>query len=276
MQPAPIQAHFLGDLGTMGADFIQYHFATLMQVPEEHLPYYSENIVYLPETIVAIKQHVVPDIMPTRKEYGLPEDKIVFCCFNNHYRIDEQTFTAWMNILKAVPNSVLWLSSNNKPNIIHLHNHAKAHIVDPNRLIFKAKSFLNHDWHLRLADIYLDTFVISGCTTNLLSLWVGLPVISLLDKDPHGRIGASINNSLNIKELIVHSPAEYCNTAIELALNKDKREAIRQKILLNKATSPLFDQRRLIKHLECAYELMYADHKSGNKKKTINVPTINS
>ena len=41
--------------------------------------------------------------------YGLPEDKFIFANFNQLYKLDPVTFTVWMNILKKVPNSVLWL-----------------------------------------------------------------------------------------------------------------------------------------------------------------------
>jgi protein O-GlcNAc transferase len=46
---------------------------------------------------------------PKRKDYGLPEDKFIFANFNQLYKIDPHTFSIWMNILKRVPNSVLWL-----------------------------------------------------------------------------------------------------------------------------------------------------------------------
>jgi protein O-GlcNAc transferase len=41
--------------------------------------------------------------------YGLPEDKFIFANFNQLYKLDPVTYTIWMNILKKVPNSVLWL-----------------------------------------------------------------------------------------------------------------------------------------------------------------------
>lgn len=47
--------------------------------------------------------------MSARQQYGLPDDAIVYCNFNQLYKIDPPTLEMWVNILKAVPNSVLWL-----------------------------------------------------------------------------------------------------------------------------------------------------------------------
>ncbi len=47
--------------------------------------------------------------MPTRQKYGIPQDKFVFCNFNQLYKLDPQIFDTWARILKRVPNSVLWL-----------------------------------------------------------------------------------------------------------------------------------------------------------------------
>lgn len=48
-------------------------------------------------------------VITTRRQYNLPDDAIVYCNFNQLYKIDPQTLQTWMNILKNVPNSVLWL-----------------------------------------------------------------------------------------------------------------------------------------------------------------------
>lgn len=48
-------------------------------------------------------------VVTTRGQYGLPDDAIVYCNFNQLYKIDPPTLQSWVNILKAVPNSILWL-----------------------------------------------------------------------------------------------------------------------------------------------------------------------
>ncbi len=53
----------------------------------------------------------VPDqiLVTSRQQYGLPENAIVYCNFNQLYKIDPPTLRMWVNILNSVPNGVLWL-----------------------------------------------------------------------------------------------------------------------------------------------------------------------
>ena len=59
-------------------------------------------------------------LITSRQQYGLPEDAIVYCNFNQLYKIDPPTLKMWVNILNAVPNSVLWLLR--FPQVIQLYN----------------------------------------------------------------------------------------------------------------------------------------------------------
>jgi hypothetical protein len=44
-----------------------------------------------------------------RADYSLPEDKFLFACFNQLYKMDSDVFSAWCRILKRVPDSAIWL-----------------------------------------------------------------------------------------------------------------------------------------------------------------------
>ena len=48
-------------------------------------------------------------MVTTRQQYGLPDDAIVYCNFNQLYKIDPATLRMWVNILNRVQNAVLWL-----------------------------------------------------------------------------------------------------------------------------------------------------------------------
>ena len=49
-----------------------------------------------------------------KSQLGLPEDKFIFCSFNNPYKIQPNIFATWMEILNENNNSVLWLLENEK------------------------------------------------------------------------------------------------------------------------------------------------------------------
>lgn len=48
-------------------------------------------------------------VITTRQQYGLPDAAIVYCNFNQLYKIDPLTMESWVTILKNVPHAVLWL-----------------------------------------------------------------------------------------------------------------------------------------------------------------------
>ncbi len=76
-------------------------------------------------------------------------------------------FATWMDILKAVPDSVLWLLVNNPRAAENLRREAGRPVVDPDRLIFA--DMMPKPMHLKrmaLADLVLDTRIYNGHTTT--------------------------------------------------------------------------------------------------------------
>ena len=107
---APVQVNFLGYPGTMGADWMDYIIADRTIIPEENFPFFSEKVVWLPDTYQANdNKRQISERKPTRAECGLPESAFVFCCFNNTYKITPEIFDVWMRLLAAKASSVLWL-----------------------------------------------------------------------------------------------------------------------------------------------------------------------
>ena len=75
-------------------------------------------------------------ILSSRSQYGLPDNAVIYCNFNQLYKIDPATLTMWVNILKAVPNSVLWLlrfPAVGEPNVLQF---ATDLGLDSDRIIF--------------------------------------------------------------------------------------------------------------------------------------------
>ncbi|XP_074589523.1 uncharacterized protein LOC141845357 [Curcuma longa] len=115
MQPAPIQVSYMGFPGTTGASYIDYLVTDEFVSPTRLSHIYSEKLVHLPHCYFVndYKQKnrdiLVPISRHKRADYGLPEDKFVFACFNQLYKMDPDIFNTWCNILNRVPNSALWL-----------------------------------------------------------------------------------------------------------------------------------------------------------------------
>lgn len=278
LQPAPIQAAYLGFAGTLGADFIPYIIADPIVLPESEVPHFSEQPIYLPECYqVNDRWQPIAETGARRADYDLPEDAFVFCCFNANYKIEPVIFDVWMRILQRVPESMLWLFEGSEYVSENLRREAQARGVAPERLVFAARVL--KDGHLerhRLADLCLDTLIYGAHTTASDALWAGVPVLTCCGEAFASRVGASLLTAIGLPEMIVNSLAEYEDLAVELATRPQRLTEIRQKLASNRLTYRLFDTERFVRHLETAFEMMWAIHAAGEAPRPIYVPKLPS
>ncbi len=273
LRPAPIQVSYLGFPGTTGADFFDYIITDRIVTPEDHAPHYSENFVYLPHCYqVNDHSQSISDKDWKKADFGLPEGSFVFCSFNRPYKIDPVMFDIWMNILRQVPKSVLWLQGGNETAEKNLRWEAEARGVKSERLVFAER--LPKDEHLarmRLADLALDTWIVNGHTTTSDSLWIGVPVITIKGSHFASRVSSSILTAIGLSELITHSLEEYEALAVHLARNPGELQGIRQRLAKNRLTKPLFDTPRFARNLEKAYKEMWKIFLAGERPCQIEV-----
>jgi protein O-GlcNAc transferase len=274
-RPAPIQVNYLGYAGTMGAPYIDYILADRIVIPEEKRTSYSEKVVYLPNSYMANDSlRKISGQAPRRSECGLPESGFVFCSFNNSYKFTPEIFGAWMRLLKEVEGSVLWLSETNETATRNLRHQAQSLGIDPSRLVFAPRLLLNEDHlaRLELADLFLDTLPFNAHTTAADALWAGLPVLTRLGETFAGRVAGSLLNAVGLPELVTATAEIYQQTAIELAKEPAKLEAIKQKLRHNRLSTPLFNTERFTGHVEAAYTAMVGRHYAGLAPDHILVP----
>ena len=249
---APLQVNFLGYPSTMGSTFIDYLIADRIVIPENQKLNYSENIAYLPNCYqpnMAVKN--ISKTKITRNEEGLPVDSLVFCNFNSNYKITPEIFEVWMNILKNVSNSVLWLLETNNESSKNIIKEAKKNNINEKRIIF-AKHLPNKD-HLKrieLADIFLDTFPYSAHTTASDFVRVGIPLITLKGESFASRVAASILNQVNLNELVTKNKNEYQKLAISIGTDNEKLKNLKEKLKESISDSNLFNSVLYTKHLE--------------------------
>ena len=183
LRPAPVQVQYLGFPGTSGAAHIDYAIVDRIVVPPEHRAHWSERLIFMPHTyFVADRDQPIAATGIRREAFGLPDQGIVFCSFNQTYKIEPVVFGAWMRILEAIPNSVLWLSHANETVSANLRSEALARGINAERLIFARRAYekAEHLERIRLADIALDTLFYNGHTTTSDALWAGVPVVAAL------------------------------------------------------------------------------------------------
>ena len=251
---APIQVSYIGYLGTMGSEYIDYLVADKTIIPPDSVQYYTEKIAYLPCYQANDSRRKIADKVFTRKELDLPEDHFVFTCFNSNYKILPETFDSWMHILKSTKQSVLFLYAENEFAKSNLIKEAEVRGVGGERLIFG--KHLDPDQYLaryQACDLFLDTAPYNAGTTASDALWAGLPVLTLIGKSFPSRVAASLLHNIELPELITTTKLAYEALAIELTTNSQKLTSIKKKLAENRQKTQLFNSSLFSAHIEAAY-----------------------
>jgi predicted O-linked N-acetylglucosamine transferase (SPINDLY family) len=268
MKAAPIQVNYLGYSSTMGSDYMDYIIADYTLIPKDTKKYYTEKIVYLPDSfMVNDTKNKISKIKFTREDAGLPSKGFIFSCFNNHYKITPSVFASWMKILSMVEGSILWLSDGNETSINNLKKEAKKHGINSDRLFFAPRLELREDHlnRIKLADLFLDTHPYNAHATTSDAIQVGLPVLTCVGKSFASRVAASLINSVDLPELLTKTHEQYEKIAIDLATKPSKLKAIKEKLEINLTTSPLYDTPLYVKQIETAFMTMYERYQEDKK-----------
>ncbi len=280
LRPAPIQVYWLGQGGGLGLSFIDYVIADTVVVPPSEESEYREKVVRMPDLYHCTDTPPIPDVRQSRAEFGLDDSAFVFCAFNNSNKIDNEVFDVWMNILRRVPNSQIWLSNTGSDGALerNLRTEAQLRSVDPDRLVFasrladKSLHFARH----RLADLFLDTFVYTAATTAIDALWAGLPILTRPGETFFSRICATFLSNVGLGDMICASTREYEDRAVYFANNTALLAEVRERLARNLRTEPLFNLPRFVRNLETAYLAMWQRHVSGEVPVSLDVAKFTS
>ncbi|KAH8024981.1 hypothetical protein HPB51_002395 [Rhipicephalus microplus] len=204
-------------------------------------------------------------LVTCRQQYGLPEDAVVYCNFNQLYKLDPATLRMWVNILQRVPNSVLWLLRFPAVGEANVQAWAQAEgLTQPGRIIFS--NVAAKEEHVRrgqLADVCLDTPLCNGHTTGMDVLWAGTPVVTWPGETLASRVAASQLHCLGVPELVARSRREYQDIAVRLGTDRDYLKAIRAKVWAARMESPLFNVRTYTSNLENLFLKMWANYEEN-------------
>lgn len=273
LRPAPIQVRWLGLAGTTGAEFFDYLITDRIITPLEEGPFYSEYFVFMPDTYQVNSGLLnTSDVCFERQDANLPENGFIYCCFCSSYKIDPIIFNLWMDILKHVSGSVLWLMKSNDAVVANLKSEAEKKGVDPLRLVFAEKMPKeDHLERLKMANIALDTIIVNGAATTSDALWAEVPVLTIKGTHFASRMTASILKAIGLEDLAVYTKDQYRQLAIDIGNHPSLFNTIKKRLHLNRFEEPLFDTKRFVKKLEIAYLEMWESYRIGENPHIINV-----
>ena len=264
---APIQINFLGYPGTIGADYFDYIIADHILIPTDQKKFYSEKIIYMPHSYQPNDNKLeIPELNTSRSDHGLPEKGFVFCCFNQNYKIGIDEFNIWMNVLKKIDESVLWLIESNKWIKQNICKQAELNNISSSRIIFaKNLSHLEHLERHKHADLFLDTFNYNAHTTASDALWCGLPIITKQGNQFAARVASSLLSALDLNELVTQTNDEYEKMIIDYASQPVKLKEISEKLNINKNNKPLFNTLQYTRDFELGMSKVYELFLNGEK-----------
>lgn len=263
LRPAPIIINWLGYPGTLATPYHNYIIADDTIIPAGAEIYYAEKVLRLPCYQPNDRKRVIAPT-PTRAECGLPQDAVVYCCFNGMQKISRFTFDRWMEILRAVPRSVLWLLAGTEETNDRLRQRAEQLGVAPHRIIYAPRrANPEHLARYPLADLFLDTAPYGAHTTASDALWLGLPVLTMPGRSFPSRVCASLVKAAGMEELICCGPQDYVRRATALGTDPALLRALREKLAEKRENCVLFDTGLLVSTLEQLYAQAWRDYAQG-------------
>ncbi len=275
-RPAPLQIAYLGYPGSTGMPYIDYLIGDRFVTPDSSAPFYVEKFCRLPDSYQCNDRKRRRAGEPgTRAAHGLPEGAVVFCSFNQIYKIDRASFNVWIRVLNEVPGSVLWLLGQGPTAEHNLRRTAQAAGVHPDRLIFAG--FAQPEQHiarLGLADAALDTLICNGHTTTSDVLWAGTPVVTARGSHFASRVSESLLSAMGLNELVGRDADEMVQIAFRVGRDAEYRTALRAKVAAGIATAPLFDTERFTRNFERAISMMVEASRTGEPLAHIDVPEV--
>jgi len=256
-KPAPVQVCWLAYPGTTGLSAIDYRLTDPhLDPPGQFDAYYSEHSVRLPDSFWCyqpIESDIEVNSLP-----ALGNGYITFGSLNNFCKVNPSVLRLWARVLRVVESSrLVLLAPLGSPRSRTLEFFSQ-HGVTPERILFVDRQPLAD--YLRLyqrIDVCLDTFPANGHTTSLDSLWMGVPVVSLIGQTAIGRGGLSQLTNLGLTDLVADTPDRFVQIAAELAGDLPRLSQLRAGLRERMQSSPLMDGKRFARNMEVAFRDMW-------------------
>jgi predicted O-linked N-acetylglucosamine transferase (SPINDLY family) len=237
---APLQASWLGYPHSAGLTSIDRFILDPYVVPEDKSLVIEEPLL-MPKSWIAMGELAFPERPITP---GTPESRKGFLTYgtaNNPYKYSKAMVQTWARIVAATPNSQFLFvrpeagSPTFRTNIEAIF---EGEGVSKDRVRFESVRGAHMPFYNEI-DISLDTFPQTGGTTTCESLFMGVPVITLVGPAVFERLSYSILNNAGLGDLCAFSEAEYVEKALGLAADAPLRAKLRTDLRNMLKQSPL-------------------------------------
>ena len=239
-RPAPIQASWLGYPHSAGLEAIDYLVCDPITVPPNQA-LLLEKPLLMPKSWIALGPRFASNSVEIKPAPELRNGFITYGTANNPYKYSREVLRTWAKIVAATPGSKFAFirpegsGESFRANLTRLF---EVEGVSADRVIFH----VIRGAHLPVyneVDITLDPFPQTGGTTTAETLWMGVPLISLVGPAFYERLSASIMTNSGVGDLTVESLEAYIAAAVSLAGDRGRRLALRGSLRQTMLDGPL-------------------------------------
>jgi protein O-GlcNAc transferase len=258
LKPAPIQVSTLfGHGGATGLKAFDYVLTDRYLTPNGFERHFSEQAVRLSHHVAPFRP--LPHWPEASSLPAARNGKVVFGCFASPDRISQMAISLWCRILSKVPGSRLLLKNPafSDPDTRRLWAEAFPPLRDRVDIEDVPGGWgRNMDVYSRV-DILLDSLPVSGHTSTLIPLWMGLPVVSFSGRHARQRFGTSILYNIGLADLVAENGDSYVQKAARLGGDLDRLIRLRGTLRERVAASPLCHAQGIAREIEDVYRKMW-------------------
>jgi len=253
---APVQAGSWGHPETTGLPTLDLYFSADGLEPVEAQANYSEQLIRLPNLGVCVEplkpSITAPDLKPLR----LPDDVPLLLCPGTPFKYSPLSDRVWARIAKGLSSGggqsgwtrmanrlrgkkagrlVFFRGGNSAMDTLLAKRLRRA--FDAEQVDFDAYvsivPYLDRPRFFGLmqhASLMLDTVGFSGFNNALQAIETGLPVLAREGDFMRGRLASAIMRRMDFPELVATTDEEFIESAVRLALNPARCQALRVEI----------------------------------------------
>jgi predicted O-linked N-acetylglucosamine transferase (SPINDLY family) len=270
--PAPICISWLGfDAPQISSDhyFLSDHYAS----PAESEAFYTEQLLRMPHSFVALSgfDRVTVEAINLRKAYRISAEQVIYLCVAPGRKFNLELVKAQIEILKAVPDSILIHKGMGDPDVFQAAywQACQTQGVSPHRvkLIERFSSEEEHRKIYAMADVLLDSYPYNGGTHTLEALWFNVPVVTYKGEQFLSRMGYSFLQGVSVEAGIAESWEEYTHWGIQFGKNQPLRYSIQQQLIQSKNKdnlAPLWNPKQFAQDFYHILERFQVENKSGS------------
>jgi predicted O-linked N-acetylglucosamine transferase (SPINDLY family) len=255
-KPAPVQVSWLGFGYSTGLAVMDYFIGDDQFTPPQADALFAETIYRLPRAPwTYAPQLAAPESGPLPARAA---GHVTFAYVGATTRLHDALLAAWAAILLQLPGARLRLDTRtySDPDLAaEMAARFAEHGVPASQLQI---GYTSPVWQVyQEVDIVLDCFPHNCGTTTFEALWMGIPVVSVLDRPSVGRFGASILGAIGKQSWVAPDVDSYVALAVAMAQDLDALEHERRTLRQTMRDSSFLDHAGFAREMEAAYRAMW-------------------